>query len=115
MSGIGNDNVIEEDPKLWILFGQEDECRGVYTSEKALKAGVKYWMEVNPKETLAYQEWEANYPAEPNSWDWAYIAPDSIPYNLARGGGSVPQRIYWGKNLIGVIWNPIPEWEEAYQ
>jgi hypothetical protein len=106
---------LNDEVTVWVLFGEEDACKGVYLSEKDLKEGVDYWMKLNPKETLSYQEWQANYPYEPNSWDWAYINPDSVPHTLASGGGSVPQRMYWGKNLIGVIWNAIPEWEEAYK
>lgn len=99
---------------IWILLGKEGDVKGAFLSEKDLKDGVDYWMKLNPNETLSYSEWTANYPAEPNSWEWAYIAPDSIPYALASGGGSVPQRHYWGKNLIGVIWDKIPDWEAAY-
>ena len=100
---------------LWMLLGRDGECKGIYTSEQSLKDGVEYWMLIAPNETLSWQEWDANYAPEPNSWDWAYIEPGALPYNLAQGGGSVPVRSYWGKNLIGLEVPRIPEWDAAYE
>jgi hypothetical protein len=80
---------------------------GVYSSLDNLRKGVDHWREFDPKICLAYLEWELNYAAEPNCWGWAYIPVNSRMATLKSGGGSVPQRVFWGKNLIGVEWVPI--------
>lgn len=104
-----------DDPTVWALHERDsNECRGIYTSESELKDGVKYWILQRPNENLYYAEWTINYAPEPNSWEWAYIVEGSNPHDLASGGGSVPERHFWGKNLVGVLWTAIPEWKEAY-
>jgi len=100
---------------FYVLIGESNACRGMYTSMKKLRDGVNYWMCLFPNEVLSHQEWAANYAPEPNSWEWCYIPHGSVPHKIAQGGASVPQRKFWGTNLVGVKWEPIPEWEEAYK
>lgn len=95
----------QETPKVYILFGGKDRStsRGVYSKDN-LHLGVRYWMGIYPEETLAYEEWAVGYPQEPLGWEWCYISPNSNRDNLAAGGGLVPKKEYWGKNLVGVTW-----------
>lgn len=99
---------------IWVLFGDDNVCKGVFLSEENLKNGVNYWMKKYPNECLFFEGWEVNNPKEPDSWDWAYIPVDSNVHELASGGGSVPLRKYWGQNLIGIAWESIDAWEAGY-
>lgn len=94
--------------KIWILYGDNDICMGVYTSMRALKKGVDYWIKEEPNTTLTYTEWKANFGIEPECWEWVYI-PKKETLNKLRSGGSdyIPERKYWGKNLVGIKWNSI--------
>ena len=91
-------------------MGEENQCRGIFSSEKDLKDGVNYWIRLNPTETLSFSEFYLDRIMGPDAWDWAYIAPEANPYKLASGGGDIPQYHYWGSNLIGIDWEVIPAW-----
>lgn len=89
--------------RFYVLLGGQGECRGVYSKDN-LHLGINYWMEMFPNEILSYQEWCVGYPQEPETWDWCYIPVDSDRDKLAKGGGSVPKKEYWGQNIFGVLW-----------
>src|SRR5271154_1823511 len=85
-------------------------CRGVYDSKSALQAGVDYWMKEFPKQTLVYEEWQANYIPEPFSWEWCYIAPGSKTTDLMKGGSSyIPSKRFRGLNLVNKKWAWVAE------
>lgn len=95
---------------MFILIAQDKQrnnsagIRGVYSSTEELKKGVDYWSQLRPHETLAWEEWDANYAPEASTWDWGYIAPGSNRKLLAAGGGQVPRTRLFGKNLVGRKW-----------
>lgn len=93
-----------ENQKVFVLLHgttSESDVRGVYSNHYQLKLGVEYWMKAHPEDTLYYQEWTIGYPQEPEEWEWCYIPTSSNYLDLASGGAEVPQKIYWGKNLVG--------------
>jgi hypothetical protein len=99
--------------EIYVLFATdrtEDDrmCRGIYDSEDSLKKGVDYWIDFDAHRncplTMSYELWELNKPEEPLEWEWAFIQTDDSITQLSAGGGSVPKREFWGKNLIGTKW-----------
>lgn len=84
--------------------------RGIHTSMNSLQKAVEHWMKIRPVETMWFEEWEidALYPDE---WDWCYIPTTSNVQDLASGGGYVPQKKYWGINLVNIEWKRIPNEE----
>ena len=86
---------------------------GIYTSLDALRRAVHSYIEFSPSDILLYELWESNELESLNEWDWCYIPNHSNPIELVRIG-SVPDRVYWGKNLVSVDWEPLPEEQTIY-
>jgi len=109
--GIDRDFDSLSDPKMFILLGGKDfnVARGIYSSKKELHNAVEYWMKEFPEQSLAHEEWEIDYKYEPFGWDWCYIAPNSSVKKLMAGGGMVPNKSWWGKNIVGVDWEEVAE------
>jgi hypothetical protein len=63
---------------------------------------LDYWMKQFPNQSLPMRNgsW-CKY--EPIGWEWN-IAPNSSINKLASGGGMVPDKSWWGKNIVGVEW-----------
>lgn len=89
--------------RVYILYTQSNVCCGVYSSFKMLKVGVDYWRKSLPEETLSYKIWELNCEHR-FEWDWAFIPKTEKKANLTTGGGAVPAKKFWGRNLIGIEW-----------
>jgi len=91
---------------MFVLMTQDGGCLGVYTDEQHLSDGVDYWMKERHyiDKTLAYQNWQEDYIYEAFGWEWCYIAPNASVKDLRKGGGTVPQKKWWGKNLVFADW-----------
>lgn len=79
---------------------------GIFDSQKELAKGVDYWMKEHTNLVLHYKIVKVNATdLDPiQSWDWAYIPPNSAPESLGAGGGPVPTPNFWEKNLIRENW-----------
>jgi hypothetical protein len=108
--GIDRDFDNLSNKKVFILLGGNNfNCpSGVYSSYSELRKGTEYWMEKFTDQSLAYQEWELDC-QDQISWDWCYIAPNSSVKKLMSGGGMVPNKSWWGKNIVGVDWEEVAE------
>jgi len=85
---------------------QSIDCHGVYDCKDKLYKGVDWWMKQNPNRILTYTEWVCNEFMSAEEWDWCYIPVGSDVKELAIGGGKVPRKSWWGKNLALVDWSP---------
>jgi hypothetical protein len=106
-----NVSQVEDVRLVYALQGgrRGNACRGVYSSLDQLKWGVELWMKERPLELLSYLEFRLDYAPEPYGWDWCYIPVHSQVKTLAKGGGNVPLKSYWGRNLVNVAWMGIDE------
>lgn len=88
--------------KVLVLFeATMNDCLGVYSSMKALKIGVDYWMKERPESSSYFKEFALNYSPEAISWDYAYLSANDnkrVRRNGIAGGADVPNKT--GVNLI---------------
>lgn len=90
--------------ELYILYGRDGAVCGVYDSVTAMKAGVDYWMKAEPEYSLSHELWEMNDPNGAVEWEWCYIPLSANLAKLKEGGGNVPNKSYWGKNIVDTKW-----------
>ena len=81
---------------------------GVFTDvNELLKAVDKKAKELNKEKTdgvLHYRICEKEKLDGVLSWDWVFIPVHAHPAFLSAGGGPVPKRNFWGKNLLKEQW-----------
>jgi len=81
---------------VFVLMTNFGSLRGVYTSKKMMCAGVNYWMNLYPNETLVYQGYMPNY--IPGNLDkhnqYVYISSTTLL-------GGIMDNVPRNENLVG--------------
>lgn len=92
---------------VYVLWSQTLQCnrnhiRGMYTSKKKLAEGCAQGIVASPLEIFYWERWKINDFEGVMLWEWAYIPVEADVNILKYGGGWVPIKSYWGRNLVGL-------------
>lgn len=92
--------------KLYLLSMLDGVSCGAYSSKEKLSKAVDTFKLKFPHHPLVYQCWKLDQPSEAIDWDWCYIPSSYDPRMLIMEHSIVPNSSFFGKNLVGVNWEP---------
>lgn len=86
---------------IYLLVDFDGYTLAVCSSKEELATLATLQIQKSPEVLLSMEEWALDKLEAIRTWDWVYIPEKGYSVTrLSAGGGEVPQKKYWGHNLL---------------